>query len=63
MKRIFENIGNTSRRVQAGNSLDDWPYRSGKAALEEKVSDGLVLMTEHTRFASMPVTPSKIVFG
>jgi hypothetical protein len=63
MKPISKNIGNTSRRVQAGSSLDDWPYRSGKAALEEKVFDSLVLMTEHTRFASKPITPSKIVFG
>jgi hypothetical protein len=52
MKPISENIGNTSREIQAKSYLDGWLYRSGKAALEE-----------YTLATSMSIPLNKIIFG
>jgi hypothetical protein len=63
MKPISENIGDTSRRIQGWHCLNEWPYKSDKAALEENVCNGLVLVIENTPRTPIPVAFNKIVFG
>jgi hypothetical protein len=63
MKPSTKDVGNTSGRIQFRSYLDDLSYRSGKAAFEEQVFYRLVLMTENTLTASMPITLNKIIFG
>jgi hypothetical protein len=35
MKPILKNIGDTSRRIQVGSYLDDWPYKYVKMTMEK----------------------------
>jgi hypothetical protein len=63
MKPIPKNIGHTSQWIHVGSYLDDWPYRSGKAALKEQVFNRFIVMTEYTQSTPMPIPLNKIVFG